>query len=254
MLKKIIFPLLLATSVSTASASIITFDFTGGLVLAGIQDTPVPEREGADGSFVRPISATLIYDTEGGIGSSNLSITTGIPVQGARPIFHDITMERTSDNIITGNVLVDHGFYSNMSMHVEWDATGFFSAIDYGLQEGHVLSGSTLYDDVNGNGVFDDGVDTVLKDIGSATPYSDELRLLNGDTSALQGSAPLAATSGSLGLIDGPFPGVKGYFDIGSGNSMHVTNVSAVPVPAAVWLFGSGLVGLVGFARRRKSA
>ena len=30
-------------------------------------------------------------------------------------------------------------------------------------------------------------------------------------------------------------------------------DVSAVPVPAAVWLFGSGLLGLVGVARRKKS-
>lgn len=30
--------------------------------------------------------------------------------------------------------------------------------------------------------------------------------------------------------------------------------VNAIPVPAAVWLFGSGLIGLVGMARRKKAA
>lgn len=30
-----------------------------------------------------------------------------------------------------------------------------------------------------------------------------------------------------------------------------VVDIAAVPVPAAVWLFGSGLLGLVGIARRR---
>lgn len=35
---------------------------------------------------------------------------------------------------------------------------------------------------------------------------------------------------------------------------LHLTgNVQAVPVPATVWLFGSGLLGLLGLARRRKS-
>lgn len=33
-----------------------------------------------------------------------------------------------------------------------------------------------------------------------------------------------------------------------------IPGVSAVPVPAAAWLFGSGLVGLVGIARRKRSA
>lgn len=35
-------------------------------------------------------------------------------------------------------------------------------------------------------------------------------------------------------------------------NASGLTAVSAIPVPAAVWLFGSGLLGLVGIARRRK--
>ena len=33
----------------------------------------------------------------------------------------------------------------------------------------------------------------------------------------------------------------------------QVNAVSVVPVPAAVWLFGSGLIGLAGFARRKKA-
>jgi len=36
-------------------------------------------------------------------------------------------------------------------------------------------------------------------------------------------------------------------------NSTYGTDVSAVPVPAAVWLFGSGLIGLVGLVKRKKT-
>lgn len=34
--------------------------------------------------------------------------------------------------------------------------------------------------------------------------------------------------------------------------SATISAVSAVPVPAAVWLFGSGLIGLIGLARRKR--
>ena len=47
-----------------------------------------------------------------------------------------------------------------------------------------------------------------------------------------------------IGFIDGPFATVplSANFDFST----------AVPIPAAVWLFGSGLVGLIGVARRKK--
>ena len=35
--------------------------------------------------------------------------------------------------------------------------------------------------------------------------------------------------------------------------AVHSGDVSAVPVPAAVWLFGSGLIGLVSLAKRKKA-
>ena len=52
----------------------------------------------------------------------------------------------------------------------------------------------------------------------------------------------------SCGPVEGC--GVDAYFD----RISITTDVSAVPVPAAVWLFGSGLLGLVGVARRKKAA
>ena len=48
------------------------------------------------------------------------------------------------------------------------------------------------------------------------------------------------------------FPG--GPFDsqIHDWNLTGIASVSAIPIPAAIWLFGSGLISLVGFARRNK--
>lgn len=223
-----------------SQADIINFNFTGRLILAD-----------STGAFFddKAISAALAYDTSTGLGTSNLSITSTELLFGYPLFFHDITMNyQSGTNLVEGQVLVDWIVNYDMPMHVEWDATGLLNAIDYGLQAGDVLSGSDLYHDINGNGVQDDG--EFLYDIGSTIPYSDSLQL---DPAFLQGPAPLAATVNSLGLDDStPFQGFVGYFDIGSGNSMHVVSVSSVPLPAAVWLFGSGLIGLMGIAKRKK--
>lgn len=51
-------------------------------------------------------------------------------------------------------------------------------------------------------------------------------------------------------MVSGPFPDQAPAFN----GVVSAADTSPVPVPAAVWLFGSGLVGLAGIARRRKAA
>jgi hypothetical protein len=49
--------------------------------------------------------------------------------------------------------------------------------------------------------------------------------------------------------------GVQSTLTPGQGYTMHISLAAApVPVPAAVWLFGSGFVGLMGLSRMKKTA
>lgn len=36
--------------------------------------------------------------------------------------------------------------------------------------------------------------------------------------------------------------------------TLTAIDMPAVPIPAAVWMFGSGLIGLIGLARRKANA
>jgi len=53
---------------------------------------------------------------------------------------------------------------------------------------------------------------------------------------------------------EGNHPLVPQLLDVGTeGVGIYLVRTSVVPVPAAAWLFGSGLIGLVGLARRKKA-
>ncbi len=71
------------------------------------------------------------------------------------------------------------------------------------------------------------------------------------DASAMSGSG--SADASQLGIIqftllDGDVNSITGFVD------SYGEAASVVPVPAAVWLFGSGLLGLVVIARRKQAA
>lgn len=257
-----------ATFLSTAlittpvSAAVYEFHFTGKYTLID-----------AAGNYAdqQAISSTLTYDDNSGSGFSSGMTIANFDTFGATATIYDISLQRDgTSNLIIGNMLVNWAGTTGIPLSMVWDASGLFNAIDFGLQAGDVISGTNL----KRNGA-------IIADVNSATPASDGMATNITPGSFLnQGPAPLAVTtwntttlctpgidcmsnalsggapffndgiSGSP-LIDGPFPGFYVNFDIGSGNSLTLLNVSTVPVPTAAWLFASGLIGLTGFAKRK---
>ena len=67
---------------------------------------------------------------------------------------------------------------------------------------------------------------------------------------ALAMAKPSTFTLSTAGMVGFSINDILPLGDNTGGISLNI--VSAVPVPAAVWLFGSGLLGLVGVARRRE--
>ncbi len=244
------------------SAAVIEFHFTGQYTLVDPAGLPMEQQ---------PIESTLTYNSNSGVGSSPELAISNFDTFGNTATIYDISLEHvTGTNFIIGNMLVDWNFSFGLPVSMVWDASGLINAIDFGLEAGDIISGTDLKR--NGTSIFD---------VGSAIPASDGL-----SSTALgtlnQGPAPLAVTTlntatlcspgsdcignalsggapftddGIAGspMIDGPFPGLNVNFDIGSGNSLTVVSVREVPVPGAIWLFGSGLLGMIGIARRRKN-
>ncbi len=74
------------------------------------------------------------------------------------------------------------------------------------------------------------------------------------------GSSWLTATTNGVGLVTLNLGGTNQVEFRAAGNALannfYIRNADAtvVPVPAAVWLFGSGLLGLIGISRRKKAA
>lgn len=108
---------------------------------------------------------------------------------------------------------------------------------DFGLTKELDFSGWTFG---RGDGViFDLGGDASFGDTGLASITCESAECANGERFALDYTAHLPAD----------------FFDDGYSGILYelhlVGSVSSVPVPAAVWLFGSGLIALMGFMRKR---
>ncbi|WP_206609541.1 VPLPA-CTERM sorting domain-containing protein [Thiohalobacter thiocyanaticus] len=127
----------------------------------------------------------------------------------------------------------------------------------FGLSVNDIITASGVYDDttidINGDIDFSTGTNNMEIQVGSYN-FTDADDALGGGTMTLSGGSFVG-----LSYLAGTLPGFNSTVStfasldgtIGGSWDVNSFQTTVVPVPAAVWLFGSGLLGLVGIARRR---
>lgn len=144
------------------------------------------------------------------------------------------------DGAPTENVSVD--IVSSVNLSGAALATGVLTPLDIPTTQNFVyIDLSTLNFSVSSGDALAIRLSTTQNIISNVNQYNAGFNLLNGYNDGV------FHTSSDGGVNWNP----QGA---GASDLFFKTYVSAVPVPAAVWLFASGLLGLVGIARRKKAA
>jgi len=205
--------------------------------------------------------------------NSFLTISMGGVARG-RAGFDDIIFTDSTNSGSTGTIDVSVNIFNDLTTFITGTHTGLFGST---IRTSAEFSGTVALTPANGGG-FDafstagnlfngsmNGADfttgTITVDLNRAytLSISSELEFrsdINTDAEFFA-SMGLGGTSGSSSsaslnhLGTNPFNLPSGY-TVNSVQAGIVNNsVSAVPVPASLWLFGSGLIGLIGLIRRK---
>jgi len=147
------------------------------------------------------------------------------------------------NDVATNSWSENNGWNSNIVSSFEWDnpeinmSINFLGGVDNPIYTNELGAFSTLF------AGFEQAI------MYTFNVYNQNGLDANPDALPIASGATRGGFSFTTEILASPFIAIDQSGNIvGSGNAVHVP---AVPVPAAVWLFGSGLLGLVGFARRK---
>lgn len=218
-------------------------------------DAAAPTALGADGWLVGGI-----VSTPGNPGSGDVGSYFAYPAPNGGAAFSGVAVGE--GGVDQGNQQLSvYNDYNNTS-HGDGNLVEAFVFTDVGLIDASDAATGSLtfsFDTKVGNLIDPTTALAFIKVLKTSDGSNFTLGENSIDTTTLGaagwagGSLSLAIDAGMIGeTLQIGFTSTATNFNA-SGVFYDNLNVSAVPVPAAVWLFGSGLLGLVGVARRRKA-
>ena len=200
------------------------------------------------------ISGTMSFDTATGAGSG--TVTPFNFANGGQAVASGIEFQSIGNGLMLGNLNFDWNNGDTIVTQIVLDGSGLFAAIGAGVAVNDVYDQAWCGTTVGAPCALpasDGALPKGKYPIGPVPVATSSFNTAGqtGTTTTI-GQLSLGTDDGIGGspMDNGAFPSYNANFDM---TSVTITAVTpAIPVPAAVWLFGSGLLGLVGVARRRK--
>lgn len=248
--------LILTLSFTQVRAETISFDFNGVFTMLTsdgtrtIINTSMPYYDDPTWNYgVRTqISGTMSIDSITGAAAGTIGSFEFC--EAGSLVVRDLTMQAIGNgfggpgNLILGNLLFDWNGNYGVPVSMVWDASGFMGAGPYSI--GQVISNVGAVPASN-NTQF--GSAPIGPAPMATTAWNTTTVAGTTFGTAVSGALPLIAdTVGGSPMVTYPFINFNATFDI---TSITITGASPVPAPAAIWLFASGLFGLLGVARRK---
>ena len=182
-----------------------------------------------DSIFFTPTNFDAVSDNQDGLVTVNSTVNV------------DVTIFNPDAFVFDGFMLVERGDYSLVGSNSSVDVGGQLRARDWTIDPNTEVNDSIVETAplTNNDGEFHNWEAGATVAIGGAE-WQDVTTIRVTIENVLRATS---LTQGESAFIEKKF----------AGGSVGLV-VNPVPVPPAVWLFGSGLIGLVGIARRKKAA